>query len=107
MTAVYIEHMTDIILDSNKTKVIHVNRHFIAYNTKHGNVLPVYAVKDGSKTVYGHEVVMHGTSTLIDIRHHKPLKCGARAWIKTKDKVSVKDGMSYEDVMRIKDDHTV
>lgn len=63
------------------TKIIHVNRYFIAMNAKDGGTRPVYTIKEGSKTRYAREVNILGSSKMV--YNGTQLKCGARAWIET------------------------
>lgn len=87
--------------------VIHVNRQVIAFNAKHGKpVLPPYIVRRGSRpSVYGFGVEITGKTTLVDPRRHKPLKCGARAWISTEGPVKIIDPMSFREVEALRKKH--
>jgi hypothetical protein len=88
------------------TSIIHVNRHFIVLNAKLGkNVLPVYTVKRAGKTRYAYEVRMYGEATLIDPRKHKPLSCGAHAWIEAAFRVEMEPtfGLTWPQVLKLKE----
>lgn len=76
-----------------RIKRIHVNKHVIRSNTQGGNEPPL-RVKYGGKNHKGREVIVHGPSTVI-YRPHKPLSCGARAWIETRAKVTI-DGVDLD-----------
>jgi hypothetical protein len=67
---------------------IHINRHRIQANAKHGINEPVITVKRGKSTYYGHQVFIAGPSHVI-YRPEKPLPCGAKVWIETRATVSV------------------
>ena len=58
---------------------VHVNRHKIAANAKHGTNAPPIAVRRGSKVEYAHEVKL--TGAVVVYRPDRPLKCGAKVWI--------------------------
>ena len=73
--------------------IIHVNKHHIAYNDKHEDKKPVYTIKQGKKTFYGREVIIHGPSKLI--YNGTKLSCGAKAWIETEAKVEIIDQTTY------------
>jgi hypothetical protein len=75
-------------------KRIHVNKHNILANRKDGENRPVFTVKTYKTNTYGHEIFIEGPSKLI-YRPHRPLSCGAVAWIETNTLVFV-DGVSVE-----------
>lgn len=82
--------------------VIHVNRQMIAKNAKlEEPKYPTYIVRRGNKSIYGYAVKIDGPSVLVDPRKHKPLKCGARAWIETDSKVTVIGSMPYSEVKKM------
>lgn len=69
------------------TMIIHVNRHTIASNRKHGENKPPLAVRRGRSgpAMYAHKVDIfdaHG-DVVATVVHSpkKPLKCGATVWI--------------------------
>lgn len=70
-------------------KRIHINSNRIKSNAKNGTNDPVVTVRQGQKIIaYGHEVVIHGPSTVV-YRPEKPLSCGAKVWIETEAEVEV------------------
>ena len=69
-------------------KRIHVNRHNIAYNKKHGTNRPVFTVKTYKDNIKTNRVRCAGGVTLV-YQPDKPLPCGAVAWMETKGPVSV------------------
>lgn len=73
--------------------IIHVNRQHIAMNAKDGGARPVYTIKQGRKTIYAREVVIHGPSKLV--YDGRQLACGARAWIETDAEVPLVDPMTF------------
>ena len=85
-------------------KIIHVNRAFIAFNTKYGKpVLPCYIVREGSKpSVYGFAIKTKGPCLLIDPRKRKQLSCGARAWIETNGEVVITNPMSFQEADKLR-----
>ena len=70
-------------------KKIHVNQHNIRSNLKRDEDKPVITVKTYNQNVYGHEVEIEGPCKVM--YPDKPLSCGARVWIETKNKVKVYD----------------
>lgn len=85
-------------LDDHRIKRIHVNKSVIRVNMKMGANEPVLTCKVGKQNIYGHEVEIHGKSTMI-YRPEKPLSCGAQAWIETKAPVTITN-RSYRAVRR-------
>ncbi len=69
-------------------KRIHVNKHHIASNRKHGTRLPALTCKTYKANHRGNRVYIDGPSELI-YRPEKPLSCGAVAWIETEAAVMV------------------
>lgn len=82
--------------------IVHVNRHMIAFNTKHGADLPCYTVKRGASNRYAYKVTFTGPSWLVDTRDAKPLSCGARAWIETDHPVTLLGEMDYKELCAMK-----
>lgn len=82
-------------------KIIHVNRQFIAMNTKDGKNRPVYTVKMGGKTRYAREINIDGPSKLV--YNGSQLNCGARAWIETESPIELVDEMSFQDAKECED----
>lgn len=66
-------------------KRIHINKHYIASNLKHGTDKPVISVKTYKDNYYGHAVDVMGPSRFVYAE--KPLPCGARVWAETESKV--------------------
>jgi hypothetical protein len=80
---------------SARLKRIHVNKHHIAWNIKHGDHKPTLTVKVGKENHYGKRVIIDGPSVLVDAVECglRPLNCGARVFIETRSKVTV-DGVT-------------
>ena len=72
---------------SRRIKRIHVNKHVIAANRKHGRNDPPLSIKVGGENIRTHAVMILGPSAVIH-RPDKPLSCGARVWIETRSIVS-------------------
>lgn len=77
-------------------KIIHVNRHFIALNTKDGKDRPVYTVKEGGITRYAKEVTINGPCKLV--YRQKPLSCGAKAWIETNSDIVLIGETTFQEI---------
>jgi len=76
--------------ESMTIKYIHVNQHIIRSNMKNGTNEPVLTVKEGRSNTYGHQVEIHGPSTVIYGGSDKPiLPCGARVVIKTEADITI------------------
>lgn len=73
--------------------IIHVNRHVIADNKKHGEQSPPLTVKYGKKGFLGRCVVIRddGGQELARLvyRPDDPLKCGATVWAESRCNVEV------------------
>lgn len=72
---------------------IHVNRHAIAKNRKHGTKEPVISVKQSKKNIRGHgaKIIVNGRVVCeVVYRPEKPLNCGAVLWIETNEEIIVK-----------------
>ena len=67
-------------------KRIHINKHIIAGNRKHGRNDAPISVKVGKENHRCHNVEIKGPSVLVH-RPDKPLKCGAKVWIETTSEV--------------------
>jgi len=74
--------MDRLILEAGVLKRIHVNKHVIASNRKHGTQEPVYTTKCKGKTYISESVHIEGPSKAI-YTPEKPLSCGAVAYITT------------------------
>ena len=79
-----------------RVKRIHVNRQRIAQNLRNGTKHPVITMKIGDQNIYGHEMKILGSSTIVNAEMcgKKPLSCGARVYIETTENVLV-DGVLY------------
>lgn len=74
-------------------KVIHVNQHNIRYNSKNEDKKPVITCKTYKDNTYANEVVIYGQDGLEAARvvysPDKPLSCGAKVWIETKNDIDI------------------
>ena len=72
--------------------IIHVNQHEIRKNNKGANG-PVLTCKTYKSNEYAKEVIIYGQDGLECARvvysKDKPLSCGARVWIETKNKIKI------------------
>tara|TARA_R100000808_G_C2154965_1_gene166528 strand:- start:8748 stop:8996 length:249 start_codon:yes stop_codon:yes gene_type:complete len=75
--------------------VIHVNQNKIRQNTKADlcDLVPVLTVKTYKSNEYGYEAIIKDDEgnhvAKVIYSPHKPLSCGARVWIETKNEVEV------------------
>lgn len=75
--------------------IIHVNQHKIRANTKKHlhDLEPVLTVKTYKSNDYGYEAIIKDDTgneiARVVYSPHKPLSCGARVWIETKNEVEV------------------
>ena len=75
--------------------IIHVNQHKIRANNKASlrDLEPVLTVKTYKSNDYGYEAIIKDDDGIEIARvvysPHKPLSCGARVWIETKNEVEV------------------
>jgi hypothetical protein len=76
-------------LKQGRIKRIHVNKHVVAGNRKHGVNNPPLTVKVGRDNFRCHDVEVLGPSAVIH-SPEKPLKCGAVIWMETTAAVRVK-----------------
>lgn len=67
-------------------KRIHINKHVIAGNKKHGRNDPPITVKTYKSNDKCHRVEIDGPSVLVH-SPDKPLNCGAVVWIETESPV--------------------
>lgn len=68
---------------------IHMRRDLIAKDTRLGTQsLAIGVETTGLRKRYGASVTIHGPSRIV-YRPTKPLKCGARAWIESRARVTV------------------
>lgn len=77
-------------------QIIHVNRQHIAMNKKDGGSRQVYTIKQGNKTRYATEVIIHGPSKLV--YNGKQLKCGAFAWIETDSDIELIEETTFTEI---------
>jgi len=72
--------------------IIHVNQHNVKANLK-GEQLPVITCKTYKENRYANELVIfdaHGVECAkIIYRPDKPLSCGAKVWIETKNEIKI------------------
>ena len=69
-------------------KRIHVDRHVIAANAKHGRNDAPITVQTSRGPHKAYQVKIAGPSTFV-YRPEKPLSCGAKLWIETHAEVSL------------------
>lgn len=63
-------------------KRLHVDKHVIAANAKHGRSDPAITIQTSKGPIKTFEVDIKGPSKFV-YRPDKPLSCGARLWIET------------------------
>lgn len=72
--------------------IIHVNQHNIKAN-KDGANRPVISCKTYKSNKYGHEAIIYDKKgnevAKIIYSPNKPLSCGAKVWIETKNEITV------------------
>lgn len=75
--------------------IIHVNQHNIRKNIKNNTNAPVITVKTYKSNDYAHQAVIkdkYGEEVArVIYSPDKPLSCGARVWIETKNEVEIID----------------
>jgi len=74
-----------------KKKIIHINQHVIRRNTKTGERNPVITCKTYNTNDYADKVIIKDkdgdeVATII-YSPDKPLSCGARVWIETRNEI--------------------
>jgi hypothetical protein len=73
--------------------IIHVNQHKIKSNSKSGKREPVLTCKTYKSNDYAHEAIIFGQdgkeAAKVIYSPNNPLKCGAKVWIETKNKVDI------------------
>lgn len=78
------------------TKIIHVNKQFIAMNAKDGGNRPVIILREGSKpTRYSREIIIHGPSKMVN--DGSQLSCGARVYLETDSEVTLVGECSFQE----------
>ena len=70
------------VIQAGRIKRIHINKHVIAANRKHGRNDPPVTCKVGRENHKGHRVEISGPSVVVH-SPGKPMKCGAVIWIET------------------------
>ena len=77
----------------SKKKIIHINQHVIRKNTKTGERNPVITCKTYNTNDYGDRVTIKDKDgdevATIVYSPDKPLSCGARVWIETKNEIEI------------------
>ena len=68
-------------------KRIHINKHVIAANLKHGRDDPAVTVQLSTGPLRARNVEIKGPSNVVT--GDKPLSCGARIWIETQAEVTL------------------
>ena len=75
-------------------KRIHINQHNIKHNTKTGGNKPVITVKTYKDNNYCHELdILDKDGKIIATLKYspdKPLSCGAKVWIETRNEVKAR-----------------
>lgn len=78
-----------------KKTIIHVNQHKIKKNSKTGEREPVLTCKTYNSNNYAHEAIIYGQdgkeAAKIIYSPDKPLGCGAKVWIETRNEVKLVD----------------
>jgi hypothetical protein len=73
--------------------IIHVNQHKIKKNSKTGSKDPVITCKTYKDNRYAHEAIIYGQdgkeAAKIIYSPDKPLGCGAKVWIETRNEIKV------------------
>lgn len=74
--------------------IIHVNQHVIKDNAKNNLNNPVITCKTYKGNDYAHEAIIYDKNgeevAKIVYSPNKPLSCGAKVWIETKNKIKIK-----------------
>lgn len=71
--------------------IIHVHQNKIRHNIKNPDKKePPIIVRTTKNVQYGNEVVVDGPCKIV-YSPDKPLSCGARVWIETESKVTIKE----------------
>ena len=81
-----------MILEEGNLKRVHINRHTLAHNRKHGEHADAigveYYARGKKHKKYGRYVTIEGPCTVIQ-NEEKPLSCGAKCWIETRSVVKL------------------
>ena len=77
----------------SKKKIIHINQHVIRKNTKTGERNPVITCKTYNTNDYADRVIIKDKNgdevATIVYSPDKPLSCGARVWIETRNEIEI------------------
>ncbi len=77
----------------SKKKIIHINQHVIRKNTKTGERNPVITCKTYNTNDYANRVIIKDKDgdevATIVYSPDKPLSCGARVWIETRNEIEI------------------
>ena len=77
----------------SKKKIIHINQHVIRKNTKTGERNPVITCKTYNTNDYADKVIIKDKDgdevATIVYSPDKPLSCGARVWIETRNEIEI------------------
>ena len=77
----------------SKKKIIHINQHVIRKNTKTGERNPVITCKTYNTNDYADRVIIKDKDgdevATIVYSPDKPLSCGARVWIETRNEIEI------------------
>lgn len=76
-------------LKAGTVKRIHVDRHVLAWNRKHGANAPAYTIQTSKGSIKTKIIVVHGT--LVFDQTMRQLSCGARMYGITHAKVEYAD----------------
>lgn len=87
------------MLHKSSKKIIHVNRQFIAMNSKDGKNRPVFTIKSKGKTTYARNVTIKGPCRLVGTDGQ--LSCGAKAWIETESEIELEDAMTFQEAKNV------
>ena len=79
-------YATSTIYSITVKTIIHVNQHILRKNTKNGTSEPCLIVRNYREKRYTNGATITGPSKVV-YSPHKPLSCGARAWVETEAEV--------------------
>lgn len=74
-------------------KRLHVDKHVIQANLKHGRNDPAITVQTSKGPLKAYRVDVHGPSSFI-YQPNKPLSCGARLWIETHAELTLSNNVN-------------
>ena len=82
-------------------KRIHINQHNIRHNAKNPHDLkPPVTVKTSKSNVKGFSVLINGPSKLV-YSPDKPLSCGAKVWVETRERVTVYNEIELLEILDV------